>query len=101
MPITTDLQLTAKFTIGWIFKNVLDVGTANKPPTHQDQLLYEFSFTNGTGVNQADEIWVDRRTVTPSTPTDDIDLSGTALQNSFGRDLNLSVVKGFWIINKG
>lgn len=99
MPITTSLQLTARFEVGWIFTNDLDI--SGNDPTFSNLLQYKKNFANGTGNDQADELWVDRRTLTPSTPTDDLDLSGTSLQNAYGRDLNLSVVKGFLIVNLG
>ncbi len=99
MPITTSLQLTSKSEVGWIFSNDLDVGT--KDPEYKDQIVSSLTFANGVTANKADELWTDRRTLTPSTPSDDIDLTGTSLQNAFGRDIAFVNIKGLIIVNKG
>lgn len=97
--MTTSLDLTFKLEVSWIQTNELQI--AGDDPSFKHIKKYLLNFSNGTGNNQANELWVDRRTLTPSTPTDDLDLSGTSLQNAFGVDLNLSVVKGFFFINRG
>ncbi len=99
MPITTFLALTSKSEVGWIFSNDLDVGTNN--PEYKGQFSTKLTFANGITANKADELWTDRRTLTPSTPSDDIDLSGTSLQNAFGRDIAFVNIKGLFIINLG
>lgn len=50
------------------------------------------SLDNGTGAQQVDIIWSDTRTIAAS-GTDDLDLSGTALQTAFGANLAFVKVK--------
>lgn len=99
MPITTSLKLTSKSEVGWIFTNDLDIGTND--PEYKEQVVSNLTFTNGITANKADELWTDRRTLTPSTPSDDIDLSGSSLQNAFGRNIAFVNIKGLIIVNKG
>lgn len=50
------------------------------------------SFENGTGSGQVDLIWSDQRSIVAS-GTDDLDLTGTALQTAFGANLAFVKVK--------
>jgi hypothetical protein len=50
------------------------------------------SLDNGTGSGQVDIIWSDTRTIAAS-GTDDLDLTGTALQTAFGANLAFVKVK--------
>ena len=99
MPVTTSLKLTSRSEVGWIFTNELDIG--NNPPVYKEQVVADLTFANGITANKADELWTDRRTLTPSTPSDDIDLSGASLQNAYGRDIAFVNLKGIFIYNKG
>lgn len=51
-----------------------------------------YTLTNGTGADQANNIWTDTRTITAS-GTDDIDLAGS-LTNAFGTTLTFTKIKG-------
>lgn len=55
-----------------------------------------FSLDNGTGANQADQIWDDTRTLAASA-TEDLDLAGTALQDAFGANMTFVKVKGIFV----
>ena len=50
------------------------------------------SFQTGTGLNQADRMWSDKRQIAAS-GTDDLDLNGTALQDPLGANLALLRIK--------
>jgi hypothetical protein len=52
----------------------------------------QFSFADGTGLNQANRIWADARTLAASA-SEDLDLSGT-LTDAFGATITLQKVKG-------
>lgn len=49
-----------------------------------------WDITTGVGANQADQAWTDTRTLTTGA-TEDLDFSGTALQNAYG--INIAFVK--------
>lgn len=57
------------------------------------------AFTTGVGANQINEVFSDIRTLADSA-TENLDLSGTALQNAFGTNLALARVKFIYIKNK-
>lgn len=50
------------------------------------------SFQTGVGANQADKMWSDKRNILASA-TDDLDVSGTTLQDPLGINLALARVK--------
>src|SRR2546426_227856 len=49
-----------------------------------------WDITTGVGANQADQLWSDTRTLATGA-TEDLDFSGTSLQNAFG--INIAFVK--------
>ena len=51
-----------------------------------------FGWTTGAAINQADRCFADQRTIAASS-TDDLDLTGTALQDILGANLALARVK--------
>lgn len=56
------------------------------------------TLTTGTGANQANESFHDKRSLAASA-NEDLDLSGTGLQNAFGTDVALARVKALYIEN--
>lgn len=87
--LSTSISVTLKAT----YTNVLDIGNAvaNFTKTFSDKL------TDGTGLDNADLIFWDTRTVTNGTP-DDLDLAG-GLTDAFGNTLTFVKVKGIMIVN--
>ena len=73
---------------------VPDLGSA---PTYPLNYFKNWDLTSGVAANQADECWSDTRTIASAT-NDDLDLSGTALQNAFGVNLAVVKVKAIMII---
>lgn len=59
-----------------------------------------YTFETGTGSLQANKHWADRRRLTPSSPTDLLDLAG-GVTNSWGDALTFSYIKSIKIENKG
>ena len=55
-----------------------------------------YQITNGTGLDQANMIWADQRTISASS-TDDLDLYG-GLTNSFGTTINFTSIKGIIVV---
>ena len=87
MPKTLD-DVTFGFTVNGTAKNTLDLTYA------QAVLAYakSGSLVTGTGANQADRIFSDQRTIAPSA-NDDLDLTGTTLQDNLGENLALARIK--------
>lgn len=87
MPLTS----TVKLAVGAKLTSALDLGTATAPA------LKEFALTlaNGTGANQADLVWSDRRTLAASA-TEDLDLAGT-LAGPLGGTLTFARVKALLV----
>lgn len=90
------LATTLKVAMSWVFQDALDLATI----ADVSKLEFEKSTTDGTGVDQADKIWHDTRTLATAT-NDDLDLN--ALTNSiFGSPvtINFAKVKAIIIKNK-
>lgn len=68
--------------------NQLDLQLASSPITYATSL----GFSSGTGVNQADKIFSDHRTIAPS-GTDDLDLAGVLL-DPLGATITMARLKG-------
>lgn len=81
----------------WTFVKTFSSGATVKDI---NTFLAERNYTNGSGNNQADELWHDRRSVSPSTTADLLDLHGTLL-NGFGDTVDFKAIKEFWIWNRG
>lgn len=71
--------------------SALDLGTASLPLDK----VYKNVLTNGTGNNQANQVFTDQRTLTASS-TEDIDLSGS-LSDAFGNTITFTAVKAILI----
>lgn len=92
--------MTVQSILTWKFTNKPDPNNADRFTTDAHTHAPEVKFAEGTGNTQANEMWWDRRLVTASTPTDDIDLYGS-LENVFGRTINFSKIKAVGIQNLG
>lgn len=79
------LALTSTYT------SPLDLTTASAPLTVQRQ----FSLAEGAGLNAANKIWSDNRTIAAS-GTDDIDVTGV-LTDPFGATITIARIKGLFI----
>lgn len=93
--MATTLAATIESRLGWEFKNLLDLST----PINRGGKRKALSFANGTGSNQINNMFEDRRTVAFSA-NDDLDLYGV-LVNAFGSTLNFTKIKGIEIFNLG
>jgi hypothetical protein len=71
--------------------NVLDLATATVPIS----FTKTWTFTDGAGANQVDQVWSDTRTLSASA-TEDLDLAGV-LTNSFGVTVSFARVKVLWV----
>lgn len=54
------------------------------------------SFADGESINQAEVLWTDTRTITASS-SEDLDLSGTALQDQLGANIAFTSIKLMYI----
>lgn len=91
MTLTTVANLRVQTTL----TNPLDLVTASAPQMFQ----YLLEMTSGVGLNQADAVWSERRTVNAST-TDSLDLNG-ALETAVGVAFTPARIKGLICRNRG
>lgn len=84
MPLSTKFQASLQADLS----NPLDLGTGLVPLN----LVRTIEMANGVGLNQADQIWHDQRTLAAS-GTEDLDLAA-ALIDAFGKTLTFSAIKG-------
>jgi hypothetical protein len=96
----TTLRGTLTASLAWTFTNLPDLNVPTRTAIDTANESNKIDFSDGIGNNQADEMWYDRRLVTASTPTDDIDLYGTE-SNVYGRTLNFTTIKTLVIFNLG
>lgn len=87
MPQTLD-SIGISFSLAATAKNQLDLVLAQAPLAYAKS----FSWSSGAAINQADRMFSDQRTIAAS-GTDDLDLTGTALQDALGGNLALARVK--------
>jgi hypothetical protein len=87
MALTTQIN----FSIIASLTNPADFGTTTFPLTYNKG----FMLASGVGLNQADMIWSDQRTL-GSGANEDIDLAGSLTSHISGT-LTLARVKGLWI----
>ncbi len=91
MPLVTDIDIA-------IQANLKGAGDLNTPTSN---LNYKagFSLADGTGADQANNIFSDQRTLGAGS-FEDLDLSGS-LQNAFGATLNFTAVKAILVAASG
>lgn len=85
------INLTA--ILGWTHTSALDQSTI----TDSSQINLSDTLASGTAVDQADQIWHDRRTLTAT--SENLDLAGS-LVNAFGATLTFARIKGILIKNR-
>jgi len=87
------MAFDARFNVGLAAQltNALDLTTVSAPLN----LTRQINLQEGTGLNSANRIWHDERTIAAS-GTDDLDLSGV-LSDPFGATITLARVKGILI----
>ncbi len=97
--------MTATYTIPALNIRIIADGSYRKSegPSECDfpiDINKVLTITTGTGDNQAQKVYYERRTVTIASPTDDLDLAG-GLTDWFGNTLTFKNVKGLIILNLG
>lgn len=70
------------------YSSTVDIGTV----VHNVLVDASTPFTNGEGANQAEVAFTDQRTLSASS-SEELDLSGTALQDAFGIDVAFTSIK--------
>ena len=87
------LNTTVKLSLQATLRKSLDLTTAQDPLNFTQTV----TLTSGTGADQADQSWHDRRTLA-SAASEELDLSG-ALADAFGDTLALARVKALYVKN--
>ena len=82
---------TLKLTLDAVFGESIDIGTLK----HSIDYSKEYAITSGTGADQANQVFVDNRTISGSS-TDSIDLAGS-LSDAFGNTITFTTIKGIII----
>lgn len=80
-----------KVIVDSLLSSSLDIGTGKHAVVYED----DTAFTNGTGANQANEMFTDQRTISASS-SEDLDLAGS-LTNAFGDTITFTSVKAIII----
>ena len=86
--MATTLQGSINLAVALDLVKGLDIGEVSYPA----KTGANYSFTNGTGANQANMVFVDTRTLAASA-AEDLDLSGTALTDAFGTAIAFTAIK--------
>ncbi len=81
------LSATLRLAVSGSHTSVLDLGTASLP----FEANLAVAFADGTGANQADRVFTDRRTLGASA-TEDLDLAGV-LVDAFGATITFAKIK--------
>lgn len=76
-----------KVIVDSLLSSSLDIGTGRHAVLYED----DTAFTNGTGANQANEMFTDQRTIAASS-NEELDLAGS-LTNAFGDTITFTSVK--------
>ena len=90
------LKTNFRPTVVWEYRNPNDLGEI----VDDESRTMDTELANGTGENQSNIMWKDRRLVTVATPNDDLDLAG-GLVDVFGTTLTFVKIKVIRIINLG
>lgn len=86
------LTATIKASIAATLTGSNDMGT----PTHDFTEAFNLLMENGTGANQANNVFSDERTLAASA-AEDLDLAGS-LTNAFGTTLTFTAVKAIMVV---
>lgn len=90
------LKSNVRPTVVWEYRNPNDLGEI----IDDESLTLDTPMSNGTGDNQANIMWKDRRIVTAATTDDELDLAG-GLVDVFGNTLTFTSIKAIRIHNLG
>ena len=85
------LSLNVMLKMVGALSNALDLST----PTDAFLKDYSLTFANGTGINQANMLWHDQRTLTASA-AETLDISG-GLTSAFGTTIVFTAIKGLLV----
>lgn len=88
-------QTTIRTLISSVLSAALDLGSARSEVQYDRSVVLD----NGTGANQADQVWHDTRTLTTGA-NETLDLNG-GLTNALGASVTFTKVKQLYIRNKG
>jgi hypothetical protein len=81
-----------KFALAGMFSGDNDLSSVSQAFNYTQN----YNLTNGTGIDQANMIWADQRTISAS-GVDNLDLYG-GLSNAFGSTINFTSIKGIIIV---
>lgn len=87
----TTLNATLAITLAALLESTVDIGTVSHKTDYGPKLV----LTNGTGANQANQLFADTRTLAASA-NESLDLAGT-LTNAFGEVITLTKVRALLI----
>ena len=90
--MTTSFTGAIKLSLQGSLTSSIDLGNLSQSVNYNKS----YSFTDGTGADQANMIWLDTRTLTASS-SEDLDLAG-GLTNAFGTTLTFTKIKGLMIV---
>lgn len=90
--MATTLTANVSLAVAATLSDSLDIGSVTYPANY----TYNMLLTDGTGANQAKQIWTDTRTLTASS-TENLDLSGT-LVNALGVTLVFTKIKAVIVV---
>lgn len=94
--MTRSLAVKVRTKIEWVYEDTLDLSTVKD----DDLVSLLKSLTNGTGSDNVNRMWHDRRRLSQSSGTDLLDLSG-GLTDVFGNTLTFAKIKVLFVQNKG
>ena len=94
--MTISIATTLEVKLNWTYQDVKELST----PEDSKNYKYTLTMTDGSSAEQNEAMWHDRRRLTPSTSTDDLDLYG-GLTDVFGNTLNFTYVRQLIIYNRG
>lgn len=89
------LKTSVNLRVSTVLDNPLDLVTPAAPQLTQ----YLLEMTSGAGLNQANAVWSDRRTV-PASTTDSLDLKAS-LTDALGQAFTPARIKGLIVRNRG
>lgn len=92
--MTTSLTSQLRLTLGWQYQNTLDLSTV----ADNGSIQLDDDLENGSGLDQANLVWHDRRTLAAAA-NDDLDLAGV-LSSGFGQTVSFAKLKGMLIHNR-
>lgn len=94
MTVSHDSRI--RVTDSWQHENTADIATTRD----KEDLSIDQAFADGNGDDQAQDMFRDRRTVSPGEGNEDqLDLAGTLL-DVFGNTLSFVTIKQIWIHNR-